>query len=535
MLERTRRLWQIRRIARRYGLGELVPDRRARWVLGSGRGHEQPLGVRLRLALEELGPIFVKFGQAVSTRRDLLPPELAEELVKLQDQVPPFDGGEAAAIVERAYGCRLGEVFAEFDREPLAAASIAQVHTARLHPAPGDDDGMSVVVKVLRPGVKAAIDRDVALMYLLADLAMRLPELARLRPREVVAEYDRIIHDELDLVREGANASELRRNWQGSDLIYHPVVLFDHTRDNVLVMERIHGIPIDDVEALTAAGVDFRVLAERGVEIFFKQVFRDNFFHADMHPGNIFVDASNPDRPRYIGVDFGIVGSLTPSDQRYLAENFLAFFNRDYRRIAELHVASGWMPADTRIEAFEAAIRTVSEPIFNKPLAEISFGLFLIRLFQIARQFDYRVQPQLVLLQKTVLNVEGLGRDLYPQLDLWQTAKPVLEEWMRERLDPRRTLARLQKQLPQLLESLPALTEAAVARLEAPGREPAATPADAAPSVDGAIRIGCSVLGAGLAISAVLAAGLAVGPAWTAPVLGLLAALAAWRAVRRPG
>lgn len=539
MLARTRRLWQIRRIARRYGLGELLPGRRVGWLLGSAKGKDEPLGVRIRLALEALGPVFVKFGQAVSTRRDLLPREIALELSKLQDQVPPFPGEEARAMVEQAYGRSLDEVFEAFETEPLAAASIAQVHAARLRPKPGEaGPGMAVVVKVLRPGVHAAIRRDLNLMYLLAETAARLlPEAARLRPREVVAEYERIITDELDLVREGANASELRRNWLGSDLLYHPTILFDHTTENVLVMERIYGIPIDDIEALNAAGVNMQALAERGVEIFFKQVFRDNFFHADMHAGNIFVDASNPERPRYLGVDFGIVGSLSPSDQRYLAENFLAFFNRDYRRIAQLHVESGWMPADTRIEEFEAAIRTVSEPIFNKPLAEISFGLFLIRLFQIARRFHYQVQPQLVLLQKTVLNVEGLGRDLYPKLDLWKTAKPVLEDWMRERLSPRRTLARLQEQLPLMAEALPQLAESLRRRLDEESRGMAALDPTAQGLHElrteiraGMVKTQLAVAGAGLIVSAAVTWGLEVHAPWAAIALGAAGGLCWLRA-----
>ncbi len=320
--------------------------------------------------------------------------------------------------------------------------------------------GAAVVIKVLRPDVHERVARDISVLYTLARMAARFhPEAERLRPVEIVAEYDRIIHDELNLMREGANASQLGRNWHGSDLIVHPTIYFDYSTESVLVMERMEGVPIDDVDTLKAAGVDFKVLAERGVEIFFKQVFRDNFFHADMHPGNIFVQTDNPERPRYVGLDFGIVGTLTAQDQRYLAENFLAFFNQDYRRIAELHVESGWMPADTSIEDFEGAIRTVSEPIMNKPLAEISFGLFLVRLFKIARRYRYQVQPQLVLLQKTVLNVEGLGRDLYPQLDLWATAKPILEEWMRRRADPRVAAERIRQQLPQIMDGLPDLVE----------------------------------------------------------------------------
>lgn len=535
VLSRSRRLWQIQRIIRRYGLGELIPRRAPRWLLG---GHdERPIGRRIRLALEELGPIFVKFGQAVSTRRDLLPPDIADELARLQDQVPPFAIAKAKAAIEAAYGQPLEAVFERFDDEPLAAASIAQVHGARLHAAPGEDEGLEVVVKVLRPGVDVAVQRDLELMRLLANIAARLPETRRLRPREVVAEYEQVITDELDLVREGANASQLRRNWLGSDLIYHPAVLFEHTRENVLVMERINGIPVDDTAALVEAGVDFRVLAERGVEIFFKQVFRDNFFHADMHPGNIFVDVSNPARPRYIGVDFGIVGALTPSDQRYLAENFLAFFNRDYRRIAELHVASGWMPADTRIEEFQSAIRTVCEPIFNKPLAEISFGLFLLRLFQVARRFDYRVQPQLVLLQKTVLAVEGLGRQLYPDLDLWITAKPVLEDWMRERMNPARSIDRLRDQLPLLVDALPHLPTAFaqfVAREAAPERADAGA---ALAHIRTELRRDAEALretvaGSGLLIVAAVMAGLDVAMPWSAAVLTVAGLYCWWRARR---
>ncbi|NNC23960.1 ubiquinone biosynthesis regulatory protein kinase UbiB [Salinisphaera sp. USBA-960] len=473
MAGQTRRIAQILRVARRYGLGELFADTsRSNWLartLGAGKKLDDPIGPRLRQALEELGPVFIKFGQALSTRRDLLPPGLADDLIELQDAVAPFAGDQARELIETAYGESLDQRFAWFDPEPLAAASIAQVHAARLHPRADQTTGDDVVIKVLRPHVHHQVARDIAVLYRLARLIAHVhPEASRLRPVEVVAEYERIIHDELDLLREGANASQLGRNWAGSDLIAHPTIYFDHSTENVLVMARIFGTPIDDVETLKAAGVDFKVLAERGVEIFFQQVFRDNFFHADMHPGNIFVDTTHPHRPRYIGLDFGIVGSLTPADQRYLAENFLAFFNRDYRRIAELHVESGWMPADTRIEEFEAAIRTVSEPIFHKPLAEISFGVFLIRLFKIARRYRYHVQPQLVLLQKTVLNVEGLGRDLYPQLDLWATAKPILEQWMARRADPRRAARRLQDQWPQIVDSLPEFAYRWARQIDAP-------------------------------------------------------------------
>lgn len=540
MFGRSRRLGQILRTVRRFGLGELLQGRGPTWLLGRPRQHEQPIGVRIRLALESLGPVFVKFGQTVSTRRDLLPPDIADELVKLQDQVPPFSGAAAKATVAAAYGQPLEEVFAYFEAEPLAAASIAQVHVARLLPVPGESQGMEVIVKVLRPDVRKQIDRDLKLMHLLAaQVARWVPEARRLRPREVVNEYERIIFDELDLIREGANCSQLRRNWLGSDLIYHPVVLFEHTRENLLVMERIRGIPVDDIDALKAAGVNFQVLAERGVEIFFKQVFRDNFFHADMHPGNIFVDPSNPERPRYIGVDFGIVGSLNPSDQRYLAENFLAFFNHDYRRVAELHIESGWVPRDTRVDEFEGAIRSVCEPIFNKPLAEISFGVVLIRLFATARRFNMQVQPQLVLLQKTVLNVEGLGRQLYPQLDLWKTAKPVLEQWMRERMSPTATADRLKTHLPLMLETLPQLVGTVARRWES-GVDPASQRTEhALAEISGQIRAGnratrLTVAGMGFLICAVLASGTPVLTPWPAFILAGLGAACLGRAWKIP-
>ncbi len=468
ILHRVRRLWQIHRAVRKYGLMEFA---------GRKPGvYPTPRGVRLRLALEDLGPVFVKLGQALSTRPDLIPEDIAVELAKLQDQVPPFPGEQAKAIVERALGKKVEEVFTDFDPVPIASASVAQVHGARLKVIPTsvaetegrvNADAVEVVIKVIRPGIEKLIHEDVQLLHLIAELAEKFSaEARRVRPRAIVAEYEKIIFDELDLMREGANCSQLRRNWLGSELIYHPLVFWDYTRTDVLVMERIHGIPIKELSRLRELGVNFQALAERGVEIFFNQTFRDNFFHADMHPGNIFVDASDPQRPSYLAVDFGIVGTLTPSDQRYLAENFHAFFNRDYRRVAELHVESAWLPSSTRVEEFESAIRTVCEPIFQKPLKEISFGFFLLRLFQIARRFNYQVQPQLVLLQKTLLQIEGLGRQLYDDLDLWKTAKPIMEDWMRQRVGPVATFERMRAQMPSLAETLPALATQLLKRLE---------------------------------------------------------------------
>ena len=466
------RLLQIQRVLLKHGLDDFVRAThlyrplRFLFFLSPGMWFERrraaSRGERLRLALEELGPIFVKFGQAVSTRRDLLPPDIADELAKLQDRVPPFPGTVAQATIERAYGRPMSEVFAEFDTNPLAAASIAQVHVARLL------DGKEVVVKVLRPGMRAWIERDLEVLYALARLAHRYwSEARRLRPIEIVAEYEKTILDELDLMREAANAAQLKRNFAGSDLLYVPDVYFDFCRLEVMVMERIHGVPISDLARLRAADTDIAKLAENGVRIFFTQVFRHNFFHADMHPGNIFVLAADPRNPRYAAIDFGIMGTLDPSDQHYLAENFLAVFDRDYRRVALLHVESGWVPANTRVDEMESAVRTVLEPIFNRPLKDVSFGNILVRLFEISRRFNMEIQPQLILLQKTLLNVEGLGRDLYPELDIWQTASPILREWMRERLGIRQVLKDLRRQLPELLEvarSMPTLMKSLVER-----------------------------------------------------------------------
>jgi ubiquinone biosynthesis protein len=412
-------------------------------------------GERIRRALEDLGPIFVKFGQVLSTRRDLLPLDVADELARLQDRVPPFPGAEARSMVETALGQSVTALFAEFDERPLASASIAQVHAAKLK------DGREVVVKVLRPGVERDVRADLDVLYTVAGLAERYwKDSQRLRPLEVVAEYEKTVLDELDLVREGANAAQLKRNFEGSDLLYVPEVHWDLTRRDVMVMERIHGVSIRDIATLRARGTDMQRLAENGVQIFFTQVFKHNFFHADMHPGNIFVSVDDPKKPIYMAVDFGIIGTLSPRDQHYLAENFLSFFKRDYRRVAELHVESGWVPAGTRVDEFETAIRTVCEPIFNKPLKDISFAQVLLRLFQTARRFNMEVQPQLLLLQKTLFNIEGLGRELYPELDLWRTAKPFLEDWTRERMSPRATLKRLLAGLPVVREFI----------LESPGR-----------------------------------------------------------------
>jgi len=408
----------------------------------------EPRAVRIRKALEDLGPIYVKFGQILSTRRDLLPDDIAEELARLQDRVPPFPGARARAMIEAAQGQPVGEVFLAFDETPLASASIAQVHAARLH------DGTDVVVKVLRPNIRQYIRRDVSLLRTIAGMAEHYwKESRRLRPCEVIAEFEKTLYDELDLLREAANASQLRRNFRDSDMLYVPEIHWAYCRTNVMVMERISGISVTNIGALRASGIDLKALAERGVELFFTQVFRHNFFHADMHPGNIFVSPTG----RYMAVDFGIMGTLNPVDQRYLAENFLAFFRRDYRRVAELHVESEWVPSGTRVDEFESAIRTVCEPIFEKPLKEISFGNVLLRLFQTARRFNMEIQPQLVLLQKTLLNIEGLGRQMYPDLDLWQTAKPFLERSMSEQIGVRALVRNLKESVPALTETLPEL------------------------------------------------------------------------------
>ncbi len=452
------RLLHINWVLVRNGLDEVIlathlfrPVRFLRWLapwhLLSRR---TPRAVRIRRTLEDLGPIFVKFGQILSTRKDLLPDDIAEELAKLQDRVPPFPGELATAIIEQTHGRSVQDIFARFDAVPLASASVAQVHAATLN------SGEDVVVKVLRPGIEPVIRRDVSLLHYVAGLAERYwSEGKRLRPREVVAEFEKTLYEEMDLLREAANASQLRRNFEDSDLLHVPEVYWPYCRRNVMVMERIYGIPISDLDSLREAGVDMKSLSERGVEIFFTQVFRHNFFHADMHPGNIFVSSEG----QYMAVDFGIMGTLSPVDQRYLAENFLAFFQRDYYRVAQLHVESEWVPRGTRVDEFESAIRSVCEPIFERPLKEISFGQLLLRLFQTARRFDMEIQPQLVLLQKTLLNIEGLGRQLYPDLDLWQTAKPFLERWMSEQVGARAFVGRMKRSFPEWSERLPEIPE----------------------------------------------------------------------------
>jgi len=538
------RLLEIQRVLVRHGLDDFVRAThlyrplRFLFFLSLWTWFQRRRGAsraeRLRLALEELGPIFVKFGQALSTRRDLLPVDIADELAKLQDRVPPFPGSEARASLERSYRQPLGTLFTHFEAMPLAAASIAQVHVATRA------DGREVVVKVLRPGMREQISRDLEVMKALAMLAERWwPEARRLKPVDVVREYHKTILDELDLMREAANASQLKRNFAGSTLLYVPEVHWDLCRGEVMVMERIHGVPIGDLATLRARGTDFRRLAENGVEIFFTQVFRHNFFHADMHPGNIFVLLDDPRQPRYAAVDFGIVGTLSLRDQRYLAENFLAVFDRDYRRVAELHIESGWVPAGTRVDEMESAVRTICEPIFDRPLSEISFGTVLLRLFAALQRFDGQIQPQLILLQKTLLNVEGLGRQLYPELDIWQTAAPVLRSWMRDRVRPRTVLRELRRGLPDMLEvmkAVPALAKNFIERAQ-DGR--LAVPIDASELVALRAHIDAGnrrrdrlLLGCVLLLGAILWEGMLAIPAWPAWLLGtasLAAFAAAWR------
>jgi len=538
------RLIQIQRVLVRHGLDEFVAEthlyRPLRFVFMASpwtwfeRRKSATRGERLRLALEELGPIFIKLGQALSTRRDLLPPDIAEELAKLQDRVPPFEGAIAKQLIEQAYEKPLEKVFSKFDERPLAAASIAQVHVATLH------DGPEVIVKVLRPGMKAVIGRDLEVMHALAALAKRNShEARRLRVDEIVDEYEKTVLDELDLMREAANASQLRRNFEGSPLLHVPAVYWDHCRVNVMVMERILGITISDMTTLRALGTNIPMLAENGVKIFFTQVFRHNFFHADMHPGNIFVLVDDPARPRYAAVDFGIVGTLDLRDMHYLAENFLAVFDRNYRRVAELHVESGWVPPSTRVDEMESAIRTVLEPIFNKPLKDISFGTILLRLFDISRRFDMRIQPQLILLQKTLLNVEGLGRDLYPELDIWQTAAPILREWMRDRLSVRTQLKQFRDHLPALVEvahALPPLLKVAVQKAQDGKLHIGVQPADIErlrqQIRDSERRRNLTLAGTALGAVGLLWIGFELAPLGSGWLLLLISAIVLWRARR---
>jgi ubiquinone biosynthesis protein len=531
------RLVQIQRVLVRHGLDDLVRAthlyRPLRFILFMSwwtwfqRRTALGRAERLRLALEELGPIFVKFGQTLSTRRDLLPDDIADELAKLQDKVPPFPGSIARTTIERAYGAPLDTRLRHFDETPLAAASIAQVHAAEL------PDGREVIVKVLRPGIHSMVALDIEVLYTIAAMAERWwSEARRLKPVEIVREYEKTVLDELDLQREAANASQLRRNFAGSALLYVPEVYWDYCRDGVMVMERIHGIPIGEISRQQQTGVDLKRLAENGVEIFFTQVFRHNFFHADMHPGNIFVLASDPTQPRYAAVDFGIVGTLDPRDQRYLAENFLAVFDRDYRRVATLHVQSGWVPSNTRVDEMESAVRTICEPIFDRPLKEISFGTVLLRLFAALRRFDGQIQPQLLLLQKTLLNVEGLGRQLYPELDIWHTATPVLRRWMRERNSPRHLLRDLARAWPDALEIARALPPLAQRVLEQPQAATLTDSADAAALERLRVQLSRQgrrsdrvIVGGVLFVSAALWLGMRLVPLWIGAGLGAAAVL----------
>ena len=443
----------------RFGLDELVLSsfekpwiRLLTRIVSTGRNLKAPRGERLREALELLGPIFVKFGQVLSTRRDLLPPDIADELARLQDRVPPFASTVAVAIIEKSFGKPLDLIFATFEHTPVASASIAQVHFATL------PDGREVAVKVLRPNMLGAFKKDLALMRMMAGWVERASaDGKRLKPREVVAEFDKYLHDELDLLREASNAAQLRRNMQSLNLVMIPEMYWDYCMPDVMVMQRMNGVPIGQTRRLRDAGVDMKKLARDGVTIFFTQVFRDGFFHADMHPGNIQVSLAPATFGRYISLDFGIVGTLTEVDKEYLAQNFSAFFQRDYKRVAELHIESGWVPAATRVDELESAIRACCEPMFDRPLKELSLGLVLMRLFQTSRRFQVEIQPQLVLLQKTLLNIEGLGRELDPDLDLWSTAKPFLERWMLEQVGPEKLLAQLKAEAPTYAKLLPTL------------------------------------------------------------------------------
>ncbi|MBN8716107.1 MAG: ubiquinone biosynthesis regulatory protein kinase UbiB [Stenotrophomonas sp.] len=542
------RAWRIGRVLLRYRLDALLDGTPAeRWlrlmrplVPRASRAVEAlPRGARLRLALQELGPIFVKFGQILSTRRDLLPPDIADELALLQDRVAPFPGAQARALVEQALGRAIEAAYASFDTVPLASASIAQVHAATLH------DGREVVVKVLRPDIDRLIEADIALLKALAALVERAhPRADKIRPREVVAEIENTLAAELDLLREAGNASLLRRNWQDSPDLYVPEVVWSHTAERALTLERVRGIPSDDIAALDAAGIDRKALAVKGVRVFYQQVFRDNFFHADAHAGNIWVDPQRQADPRFIALDFGIMGQLSSEDQYWLAENFMAIFNRDYRRIAELHVQAGWMPSHIRIDELEAAARAVCEPYFTRPLSEISLAEVLVKLLRTAQRYELTLQPQLILLQKTLLNIEGVGRQLDPQIDIWAVARPVLEEILAERYSPRRLLGELRKQLPELVTRAPEMPRLLHAWLQqqVEGRHELAMRSADVRAITHVLaqmqrRIVASVLGVGLLIAAALLYALdAGGPrllalpvsAWIAGLGGLWALFAAW-------
>ncbi len=541
---------RIGRVILRYRLDDLLHGTPAeRWLhlakpfvpRASAAIAAQSRGARLRLALQDLGPIFVKFGQILSTRRDLVPPDVAEELTLLQDRVKPFDGDAARVIVEQALGRPVAEAFASFDTQPLASASIAQVHAATL---PG---GRQVVVKVLRPGIEDQIDADIALLRSMAALVERThPRADKIRPQEVVSEVENTLAAELDLQREGANASVLRRFWQDSDDLYVPEVVWSHTAERALTLERVWGIPSDDIAALDAAGIDRRMLAAKGVRLFYTQVFRDNFFHADAHAGNIWVDndPARRDNPRFIALDFGIMGQLSQEDQYYLAENFMAIFNRDYRRIAALHVEAGWMPAHLRLDELEAAVRSVCEPYFTRPLSQISLAEVLLKLFRMAQRYQLTLQPQLILLQKTLLNIEGVGRQLDPQIDIWAVARPVLERILVERYSPRRTLRELRKRLPEIMThapEMPALVHGWL-RQQVEGRHQLAMRSQDLVALNLTLqrmqrRVVTAIGGAGLVVVAAVLYGLqASGPqlasvplwSWLTGLVGTGALLSAW-------
>ncbi len=547
-MKSVRRAWKIGRVLLRYRLDDLLDGTPAeRWLklmrpfVPRARRDiaQQTRGVRLRLALQELGPIFVKFGQILSTRRDLVPRDLADELTLLQDRVAPFDGQQARVLVEQTLGRSIDEAYAQFETTPLASASIAQVHAATLH------DGREVVVKVLRPGIHKQIAADVALLKSIAGIVERThPNADKIRPRDIVTEIESTLSAELDLQREAGNASLLRRNWLASPDLYVPEVIWSHTAERALTMERVHGIASDDIAALDAAGIDRKALAAKGVRVFYEQVFRDNFFHADAHAGNIWVDATRQDNPRFIALDFGIMGQLSSEDQYYLAENFMAIFNRDYRRIAELHVQAGWMPAHIRIDELEAAARAVCEPYFTRPLSEISLAEVLVKLFRTAQRYELTLQPQLILLQKTLLNIEGVGRQLDPKIDIWAVAKPVLETILRERYSPRRLLNEFRKRAPEMMTRAPEMPRMLHAWLQqqVEGRHQMGIYSRDVREIALTLkamqrRIVASILGVGLLIvAAVLYALEAGGPhvaglpvaTWVAGLGGVWAMLAGW-------